>query len=237
MKKFSFGLLALILIAACTADKKANYVELTGNIKGIKTGKLYIQKFADNSLVVVDSISFNGNSQFKTSIALESPEMLYLFLDKGPTNSTDNSLFIFAEPGKMHVETSIESFYNQAVVTGSKNHELYLTYKKLNEPFNQKNIDLINEEIKALKLERPAVLDSLQKEKETLSRRRYLRVINFAINHKEFEIAPYVAMFDVSDANLKFLDSIYKVLSPSVADGKYGKMLDAHLKERKTQEE
>ncbi|MFN3757430.1 MAG: DUF4369 domain-containing protein, partial [Flavobacterium sp.] len=174
---------------------------------------------------------------FKTKIALESPEMLYLFLDKGPTNSTDNSLFIFAEPGKMHIETSIESFYNEAVVTGSKNHELYLNYKKLNEPFNQKNIDLINEEIKALKLERPAVLDSLQKEKETLTRRRYLRVINFALNHKEFEIAPYVAMFDVSDANLKFLDSIHKVLTPSVAEGKYGRMLDAHLKERRTQED
>jgi len=237
MKKFSIGLITLLIATACTTDKSEETLELSGNIKGIKTGKLYIQKFTDSSLVVVDSITFKGSSDFKTTIAIESPEMLYLFLDKGPTNSTDNSLFIFAEPGKMHVQTSIESFYNEAVVTGSKNHELYLNYKKLNEPFNQKNIDLINEEIRALKLERLAVLDSLQKEKETLTRRRYLRVINFALNHKEFEIAPYVAIFDVFDANIKFLDSIHKVLTPKVAEGKYGKMLESHLKERKAEEQ
>ena len=197
MKKFIIGFLILAAIVCCSKETNQNTLELSGNIKGLKTGTLYIQKFADSTLVLVDSIAFHGNPEFKIKIPLDSPEMLYLFLDKGPTNSTDNSLFIFAEPGKIYVDTHLESFYSDAKVTGSKNHELYLNYKKVNEPFNQKNIELINEEIKALKLERPAVLDSIYKEKELMTKRRYLRVINFALNHKEYEIAPYGTVFDI----------------------------------------
>lgn len=233
MKKIILGLIVLAGIVSCTKETAESTLELSGNIKGLKTGKLYIQKFADSTLVLVDSITFNGKSEFKIKIPLESPEMLYLFLDKGPTNSTDNSLFIFAEPGKMYVDTQLESFYSEAKVTGSKNHELYLNYKKVNEPFNQKNIELINEEIKALKLERPVILDSIQKEKDLLVKRRYLRVINFALNHKEYDIAPYVAVFDINDAKLSYLDSIQKVLTPNVAEGKYGKMLKNLIEERK----
>jgi hypothetical protein len=233
MKKIILGLIVLAAIVSCTKETAENTLELSGNIKGLKTGTLYIQKFMDSTLVLVDSITFNGKSEFKIKIPLESPEMLYLFLDKGPTNSTDNSLFIFAEPGKMYVDTQLESFYSEAKVTGSKNHELYLNYKKVNEPFNQKNIELINEEIKALKLERPAILDSIQKEKDLLVKRRYLRVINFALNHKEYEIAPYVAVFDIYDAKLSYLDSIQKVLTPKVAEGKYGIMLKNLIEERK----
>lgn len=233
MKKIILGLIVLAGIVSCTKETAENTLELSGNIKGLKTGTLYIQKFADSTLVLVDSITFNGKSEFKISVPLESPEMLYLLLDKGPTNSTDNSLFIFAEPGKMYVDTQLESFYSEAKVTGSKNHELYLNYKKVNEPFNQKNIELINEEIKALKLERPVILDSIQKEKDLLVKRRYLRVINFALNHKEYEIAPYVAVFDIYDAKLSYLDSIQKVLTPKVAEGKYGKMLKNLIEERK----
>lgn len=233
MKKIILGLIVLAAIVSCSKETAENTLELSGNIKGLKTGKLYIQKFADTTLVIIDSVAFNGKSEFKITLPLESPEMLYLFLDKGPTNSTDNSLFIFAEPGKMYVDTQLESFYSEAKVTGSKNHELYLNYKKVNEPFNQKNIELINEEIKALKLERPLILDSIQKEKDLLVKRRYLRVINFALNHKEYDIAPYVAVFDIYDVKLSYLDSIQKVLTPNVAEGKYGKMLKNLIEERK----
>lgn len=232
IKKFILGILTLTAIISCSKETAENTLELSGDIKGLKTGKLYIQKFTDSTLVLIDSINFNGKSNFKIKIFLDSPEMLYLFLDKGPTNSTDNSLFIFAEPGKMHVDTQLESFYFDAKVSGSKNHDLYQNYKKINVPFNQKNLELINEEIKALKLERPSILDSIQKEKDLLIKRRYLRVINFALNHKEYDIAPYVAVFDIYDAKLSFLDSIQKVLTPNVAEGKYGKMLKNLIEER-----
>jgi hypothetical protein len=45
------------------------------------------------------------------------------------------------------------------------------------------------------------------------------------MNNSDSYVAPYVVITDVSNANVKFLDSIYKKLSPEVAISKYGKSL------------
>jgi hypothetical protein len=67
-----------------------------------------------------------------SDIDLKSPEMLYLFLDRGVSNSLDNNLLFFAEPGNINIETKLDSFLYGAKITGSKNHELYEEYKKIN---------------------------------------------------------------------------------------------------------
>jgi hypothetical protein len=57
--------------------------------------------------------------------------MLYLFLDRGVSNSLDNNIPFFAEQGKMNIETSLDFFTADAKITGSKNHELYEEYKEI----------------------------------------------------------------------------------------------------------
>jgi hypothetical protein len=49
-------------------------------------------------------------STFESDIDLKSPEMLYLFLDRGVSNSLDNNLLFFAEPGNINIETKLDSF-------------------------------------------------------------------------------------------------------------------------------
>lgn len=232
-------LLTVLFLTSCSKEKNkdANLI-FTGNIKGLKTGTLYIEKLADSTLVVLDSITFNGKSDFESHLTIDSPQMLYLFLDKGQTNSIDNSLFIFAEPGKMTLETTLESFYSNAKITGSKNHELFLQYKKLSEPFVNKKVELFGEEIKARKLEKPqTVIDSIFAEQEMLIRRQYLRAVNFALNNKEYEIAPYIAVFEINDINRKYLDTLQSSITPKVSESKYGKMLKQLIEERKKTEE
>lgn len=233
------SLVALFLVVSCSKDnnQNTNFV-LTGNIKGMKTGKLYIEKLEDTTFVVVDSIEFNGKSTFESRLKIESPQMLYLFLDRGASNSIDNSLFVFAEPGKMTLETNLDLFYKDAQVTGSENHELYSQYKKMMEPFAVKKAELYGEEIKARKLERPQnVIDSISAEHQKLVSRQYLRAVNFALNNKEFEIAPYIAVFEINDINKKYLDTIYNSIIPEVSDSKYGKMLKTIIEERNKSEE
>jgi hypothetical protein len=65
-----------------------------GNIKGLKTGTLYIQRVVDSALVAIDTIVIDGSSTFESDIDLKS-EMLYLFLDRGVSNSLDNNLLFF----------------------------------------------------------------------------------------------------------------------------------------------
>jgi hypothetical protein len=226
MKKIIRLLATVSFFTACNKnDNDKGNLHLTGEIKGLKQGKLYIQKLNDTNLVVIDSILFDGDSKFESHLNIESPEMLYLFLDKGNTKSIDNSLFIFAEPGKMNLETSLELFYSDAKVTGSKNHDLYMEYRKINEPFRQKNLEFIEQELKAGKLQQQSVYDSIQKEKEMAVKRRYLRVVNFAKNHKDYEISPYVLLYDINDVNLTYMDSIQKMYPEKIKQSKYGKEL------------
>jgi hypothetical protein len=57
--------------------------------------------------------------------------MLYL-LDRGTSNSLDNNLMFFAEPGTINIDTNLESYIANAKVTGSKNQDLFEEYKKIN---------------------------------------------------------------------------------------------------------
>lgn len=232
MKKTLLFLAFAGLLIACNKNESKGNLHLTGEIKGLKQGKLYIQKLNDTNLVIVDSILFDGDSKFESHLDLESPEMLYLFLDKGTTNSIDNSLFIFAEPGKMNLETTVELFYSDAKVTGSKNHDLYMEYRKINEPFSQKNLEFIAQELKAGKLQQQYVVDSIQKERETALKRRYLRVVNFAKNNKDYEISPYVLLYDINDVNLSYMDSIQNMYPEKIKQSKYGKELKKWIDER-----
>jgi hypothetical protein len=42
-------------------------------------------RIVDTSLVAIDTINIDGSSVFESDIELQSPEMLYLFLDRGTT--------------------------------------------------------------------------------------------------------------------------------------------------------
>ena len=109
MNKIIIALLSITLLTSCGEEKKSeNTLEITGNVKGLKKGKLYIQRIQDTALVVLDSIIINGKSTFETTLKLDSPEMLYLNLDRGISKSIDNNLLFFAEPGKMNIDTDLE---------------------------------------------------------------------------------------------------------------------------------
>ena len=53
------------------------------------------------------------------------------------------------------------------------------------------------------------------------------------MNNKDLEIAPYLAVSEIFDANVKYLDTIYSSLTPQVRKSKYGKTLKEFIEERK----
>ncbi|RAR46667.1 DUF4369 domain-containing protein [Flavobacterium lacus] len=239
MKKTVLLFVAFSLFIACKKEetKSDANLHISGNIKGIKQGKLYIQMLKDSTLVVVDSIIFDGKSEFESHLKIDSPEMLYLFLDRGQSNSLDNNLVVFAEPGHLSIETTLETFYANAQVKGSKNHDLFEDFLTINSRFNIDQLVLLEREIKAKQENNQASLDSIQLANEKLVKRKYLYTINFALNQKEYEVGPYIALSEVHDAQLKYLDTIQKSMSPKVANSKYGKMLTKFIEERRKEEQ
>ncbi|WP_159802356.1 DUF4369 domain-containing protein [Flavobacterium sp. MK4S-17] len=231
---------ALLVIAVFTACNKKDYgdanLHITGNIKGLKKGKLYIQKVVDTALVAIDTIIINGKSSFESHIKLDSPEMLYLFLDRGQTNSIDNNLPFFAEPGNMRIESSNEEFFAKAKITGSENQKVYEDYVKIRNRFNGDKLDLIEKSLEAAKKGDVKMLDSIEQKADHLLKRRYLYTANFALNNSKYEVAPYLALSEIYDANIKYLDTIRKSMSPEVAKSHYGKMLTKYVEDRKKSE-
>lgn len=235
MKKSILALVTLILVSSCDKNEPKNNLHLTGNIKGLKKGTLYIQRVQDTTLVAIDSITIDGNSVFERNITLESPEMLYLFLDRGVTNSLDNNLSFFAESGNINIETTLDSYISAAKISGSKNQELIEEYRKINSRFQDESLNLIEAKFKAIKNSNTKAIDSLTAKQESNLKRKYLFATNFAINNKGYEVAPYIALSEIYDINIKYLDTIHKSMTPKVASSLYGKKLTEYIKSIKTQ--
>lgn len=221
-----------LTVSACQKEEAKGNLHITGNVEGLKKGTLYIQKVVDTSLVAVDTIKIDGDSHFKADFTIDSPEMYYLFLDRGVTNSLDNNLPFFVEPGNIDIQTQLDHFLSGAKITGSKNHEQYEEFKKIRARYTDRNLTLMEEKLNAFKDARPGVQDSLQKLQDDNLKRQYLATANFAVTHKDFEIAPYLALAEIPDINLKFLDTIYKSMSPKVAKSFYGKKLTEYRNAR-----
>lgn len=235
MKKSIIAFVTLVLLSSCNKEVSKTNLHLTGNIKGLKKGTLYIQRVVDTALVAIDTITIDGSSAFESDIQLKSPEMLYLFLDRGVSNSLDNNILFFAEPGNINIDTNLDSYISSAKVTGSKNQDKFEEYKKINSRFRDESLTLIEQKFNAIKSNNTKAIDSLNTKQDANIKRKYLFATNFAINNRNYEVSPYIALTEIYDINIKYLDTIQKSMTPKVAQSLYGKKLTKYIATIKNQ--
>ncbi len=224
--------LVILLIFSCS--KKEADLTVTGTIKGLKKGTVYLQQLKDSSLVVLDSMVINGEQAFTLKSDLEEPEVLLLMLDKN--SSKESRIAFFADKGITEISTTLKDFPFKHSIKGSSQQEKYTEFKKMIAQFNNKNLDIIKAQIEAQVSGDTAEANAKTNEANSLLKRKYLYAINFAINNKDSEVAPYVALSEIYDANTKFLDTIYKALPKHIANSKYGLELDTYIKQRKEED-
>lgn len=235
MKKFLLSFASVLTILSCTEKKPDTNTHITGNVKGLSNGMLYLQKMNDTVLVAIDSVKMEGDSKFQFDLNIDSPEVMYLVINRGVTKSLDNDLPIFVEPGTINVDTELKYFYANAKVTGSKNHELLEQFQKINTKYKTDILEISKEKFDALRFERIQDLDSIEQKLNKKISRKSLYAVNFALTNKDFEVAPFVALSELTNVNLKLLDTINNSLSPKVAQSRYGKLLNEFIKERKNE--
>lgn len=234
MQKSLLFLSFFILLISCSEKKPKAGLHLTGNIEGFKKGTIYIQKIKNDTLLeAIDTIKVDGSSQFESNIDLKEPEMLYLFIDRGVSNSIDNNLSFFAEPGAMNINTTLDFFTADAKITGSKNQELYDEYKKVVSRYVDADLELIKKGFEATRDSSKNKKIDIAKERDNVLIKKYLYTVNFAINNKNYEVAPYVTLAEIPNVSLKYLDTIQKSLSKKMHNSLYGKKLNELIQERK----
>ena len=233
MKQFFQVAILTIVLVSCTDKKPVGNLEIIGNVEGLKSGTLIIKKIVDTAYVNLDTIKINGDSHFSSTLNIAEPEMLYLTLNRGVSNSMDNTLPFFAEPGKMTIDTEVELFFANAKINGSKNNELYLEYQKIGKKFNDDQLALSQLKFLSMKTKNQKKFDSIQNIQNNIIRRKYLYAVNFVVNHKDFEVAPYVALTEIPNVSLQYMDTIQNSLPPKIANSMYGKKLNALVAQRK----
>jgi uncharacterized protein YfbU (UPF0304 family) len=213
----------VILIAACSSKKEGSMV-VNGQIKGLKKGTLYLQKIENDTILkTIDSISVLGSDLFTLTANVDEPEMYYLTFDG---NTTNKYITFFADKGTITINDDVAKFGLNPTITGSKNQDILNNYTKISRRFNNQNLDLIQRKFYAQKSNNKDSVDIITKEYETLLRRRYMVTVNFALNNKNNHVAPYLALTELVNANVKWLDTINKSLSQEVKNSVYGKKLN-----------
>lgn len=213
-----------------SCDRKTeNTMTVSGTIDGLKKGTLYLQKAQDSTLVNIDSLSIKGNGTFSFSYEIESPELFYLYLDKADNNDINDRITFFGESGEIIISTAWNTFDTNSEISGSKSHEKYAEFQSMLSNFNKKDLELLQgilpNEITLSEVE----LDSIKKLRNTNLLRRYQYILNFGLTNPNSHVTPYVTLIEASDANPKYLDSIYNSLNTEVANSKYGKKLNTYL--------
>lgn len=136
MKILSIVAIGLLLSSSVIEAQDKASVAITGSVKGLKTGKVYLKKFDNKMFVTLDSAVLK-DGKFQLNKKLELPE-LYGFSvtrDGGPQ-------YVFLDAGKVNVALDTADYFRNSVITGSASNDLFTAYKK------QRNVK-IDEFIKA----------------------------------------------------------------------------------------
>lgn len=228
-KTILFSVVFAFLIAACGGNTSGKTMTVTGKVKGLKKGMLFLQHIADSTLVTLDSLQVEGDGSFSFNTELESPEIFYLYLTKKDANDINDRITFFGEPGTITISTAWNTFDINPKIEGSKAQKKLEEYQKTMSRFNFKNLELMQTAANRETALDSVQMDSIQRLSNKNVQRGYAFALNFALNNKDSHIAPYIALTEVADANVIYLDSIYNSLTPEVADSKYGNKLGEYL--------
>ena len=122
MKKNLFFLIVAIIAISCTQKEDKN-VLVSGNVEGVETGTVYLQKFRNKSFYVIDSSEIvDGEFSFSTNVEL--PEIYGLSLD-----TTRTSFLLFLDENRTSVMLDSANYYRNTKVEGSDLHNLFVEYK------------------------------------------------------------------------------------------------------------
>ena len=200
-------------------------------VKELKKGTLYLERVLDSAIVTVDSIFIGREEAVVLQANLNHPELFYVLLDRNQTDDIDNRIPFFGQAGKISIQTTLDDFLTKAKITGSPTQEIYDAYLQVIRQFNNEELDLLAAYLQAQVRENSDSLALVEQQTASLSKRKILFTVNFAVNNSNSVIAPYLALSELSSVSKSLLDTIATSMSEDVANSRYGMLLTEYLSE------
>ena len=229
MKRFLKYFLLLFFVK-CSNDLDKN-LNISGSIKGLRKGKLYLQKYINDSILIdIDSLKIDGVENFEFNDSLDQAQFYFLTLKKDETDTTMNKIPFFAERGEIKINTRLNTFLSSARIEGSDNQILSEEYLTVIRKFNNQNIDLVKKY-----LEKKGEFDTdkrnqlFERKSNLINRKKTLYSLNFAMNNSGKEISAYIGLYELNNVSKKYLDSLYSRLETKIKNSFYGNKLKKKL--------
>ncbi len=231
MKKISILIIVIFSIFSCT---KENEMRVHTTIKGLQKGTVYLQKIKDTVLVTLDSLVIDGKDEtFTLTTNIETPELFYVYIDKLDGIKYNDRISFFGEKGDITLKTHLNKVNAKVIITGSKSNDVYQKYLKtvkgINRQLGQENLRLIQAQMNG----HEDKIIAADKKLAQLMRGKYLRAIQFVLQHKRSAVSAYIGAREIPEAQVVYLDSIYNGLSKKAKKSIYGVELATLITERK----
>jgi len=223
MKNTITKLFFIALLGSCSSPKKD--MQVTVEVKDLKKGTLYLERVQDSVLVAVDSMFIDREEAVVLQADLDHPELFYILLDRNQANDFDNRIPFFGEAGDISIQTTLDEYAPKAEISGSPTQEVYNAYLRVIRQFNNEELDLLAAYLQAQIGENADSLALVEQQSASLSKRKILFTVNFAVNNSNSVVAPFLALSELSTVSKSLLDTIAASMTDDVANSRYGKLL------------
>ena len=232
MKKIVLIFAVSLVLYSC--GKKEGNMIVEGQVKGLKKGKLYLQKMKDTVLVSVDSVALNGSYMFRLSDNVDEPILYYLTFD---ANNNEKRILFFGEQGNITINDNVEEFGINPEISGSKNQEVLEEFNKVMLRFQEQRLDLIKRDLEAKKADDKELIAQVEADFNKMLKRKALYTANFAVSNSNYEAAPYIALTELYNASIPILDTVNNAFSTKIKNSEYGKRFQEYVDKIKETEQ
>ena len=200
MKKILLILSVAVILVSC-GGKNKNKFTINGNVKGIDSGMVYLQKTEAGTWTKLDSTNITeGKFTFKGNVA--TPEMWYLTFKGKQLNFP-----FFVENSEIDLTVYADSI-DKSVVKGSETFNVYKNYIGQAEVINKKMDDLYTEYKKAREVNDTALMNKLDAASTEMDKEMKKLIVDFTKANNKSVVAPYLIIKNSWQFELKELEDI-----------------------------
>lgn len=212
MKKAVLLLLSTFILISCST-KKDQYV-INGTVKGVDSGKIFLQKYDLEKWVNIDStILQKGEFNFKGTI--EMPEMWQIVMDEKKV-----VVPMFVENSQIDINIFPDSL-DKSIVKGSASQDKYQQYVTSRGLIDQKMEEVYNEWKKAKEAGNSIVMNRADSISTVLDGEMKTLLQNFVKTNRATVVAPYLVTRNSWQFELPELEEIVVGLDTSINNSQY----------------
>jgi len=208
-------LTAIVLLIFLSCHTKKDEFTIKGNIAGVDTGKVYLQKLVEGKPQSIDTADIvNGEFSFKGKMDL--PDLRVLRL-----NERDYFAQIFIDNSDVKV-TAYKDSLNATKTTGSPSQDIFQSY--LNELLSvNKNLANIQEKYqKAMEAHNDEEAKNAEMDYKSVMENMKVYTKNFVKEHSKSVVSAYIALVQLSnDVESDELDSIVNRIPQEISQSEY----------------